>query len=103
MLWRVELGALLPFARIEKCPSATENLHNFLLSTAPLESGREPARKEKGKGEGEGKKRRVADPVSCLTLLWGVWVRLAQANLCGIFQLVSTFLDFIRAQRESAR
>lgn len=94
-------GRTFAFARIEKCPSATENLHNFLLSTAPLESGREPARR--GRGEREGKKRRVADPVSCLTLLWEGWVRLAQANLCGIFQLVSTFLDFIRAQRESAR
>lgn len=54
-------------------------------------------------GEGEGKKRRVADPMNCLTLLWEGWVSLAQANLCGIFQLVSTFLDFIRAQQESAR
>lgn len=66
-------GRTFAFARIEKCPSATENLHNFLLSTAPLASGREPKRKEKGdvKREGEGKKRRVADPVSYLTLLWG--------------------------------
>lgn len=48
-------GRTFAFARIEKCPSATENLHNFLLSTAPLESGREPAKKERGEADGRGR------------------------------------------------
>lgn len=57
-------GRTFAFARIEKCPSATENLHNFLLSTAPLASGREPKRKEKGdvKREGEGQEKEGSWP-----------------------------------------